>query len=168
MTPAWPPRSIDHKALVVAYTNVLSWPLHLGGVPVTEAGIDAALDRSTHGVWSVLCEDLFDAVVMPADAGRKVVLAMQRGKDHQDVGAVVPCLLAGSWRIFFVQARTGSVISGARVLSAMQRVALPPTEGSRWEVPPWSRAEPRRIELPNAQILVGWLSSPPDAAAARR
>ncbi|MFI1868887.1 hypothetical protein [Streptomyces jumonjinensis] len=162
MTSGWPPRSSDGAGLLAAYTSVLGWPLYANRVPVAKWGAAAVRDGSRCGVWSTLCADRFDAVRVPADAGRETVLLLERDEGLERAGVVVPCLVAGASRFFFVRAGTGHMVRNVEVLSGQQRVTLPPTGGFRWEAPPWSLDERRGLELPDAQVLVPWLRIPAD------
>ncbi|GLF98138.1 hypothetical protein [Streptomyces yaizuensis] len=158
-TSPWPPRSADATGLLTAYTGLLSWPLLADRVPVA-ADAGTVLTRLRNTEWSVLCGDRFDAVSVPAVAGRETALLLERDEDLQRAGTVVPCLVAGDQRFFFVRPGTAPRVPGAEVLSGESRVVLPPTFGLRWETPPWARAGRRPLDLPDGQVLTRWLRVP--------
>ncbi|MFD7552211.1 hypothetical protein [Streptomyces sp. NPDC059816] len=149
----WPPRSSDASGLLAAYTGVLGWPLLAGRVPVEPRDVPAVHARSRRTPWSTVCGTRFDAMSVPAAAGRGAVLALKRAEEHERDGVVVPCLLAGAKRIFLVAPGTGSAVPGAEVLSGEHLMPVPPTGGLRWETPPWDVCARRPVDLPDGRVL---------------
>ncbi|MGW1976552.1 hypothetical protein [Streptomyces sp. NPDC001889] len=151
----WPPRSSDPQALLNAYTEVLGWPLSADGAPVTGQDVGRVWQRSPLAKWTTLCVSRFDAVVVAGDVGAQLALLVERDHRLEAEGVVLPCLIAGAERVFFVSAGSGRLAKGEgiRVLSGDQRVTLPPSDDLRWETPPWSRGAPEPIALPDARVL---------------
>ncbi|MGW5679776.1 hypothetical protein ACWEV4_32660 [Streptomyces sp. NPDC003860] len=167
---AWPPRSSDASGLLAAYTDVLGWPLLADRDPVPQDDIALVLARSSRTVWSTLCEDRFDAVVVPAGRGRATALRLERDEDLRRAGVVVPCLVAGAAWVFFVRAGTAGSsvdVTGAEVLSVGQLLVLPPTDGNRWRTAPWDRDVRRPLDLPDARVLVPSVRAPAGPPADR-
>ncbi|MEO3976874.1 hypothetical protein [Streptomyces sp. CAU 1734] len=163
-TSPWPPRSADADGLLTACIGVLGWPLLADREPVAPQDVLSVQAKLPGAVWSTVCGTRFDAVAVPAAVGRGAVLALKRDEDQGRTGAVVPCLIAGAERIFFVRAGTGVTVPGARVLSGEQLVPVPPTGGLRWETPPWDVSTRRPVVPPDARVLVRHLTLLADPA----
>ena len=69
----------------------------------------------------------------------------------------MPCVLFGDKGTFLVAAGTAeelTELAGVEILAGPgARIVLPPTNGARWDTPPWSPTERTPLTLPGAGVL---------------
>ncbi|MBP2400738.1 hypothetical protein [Streptomyces syringium] len=150
-TSVWPPTTHDRPAVLHAYTDLLRWPLQVGGRPVTaeEAehllATDPGLPLETDG-------SLFDAATVAYSLGLETLIRL----DRMPQVPPVPCFTDGHSTVtFLLTPGTGEGLAGlsdVRV-GAGGPVALPPSTGLRWDTPPWNCTVPERLAIPAAEEL---------------
>jgi len=150
-TMSWPPTTRDGAALAHAYVSLLDWPLLVDGAVVTPEQAEELMERNPSAVMQTRGEG-FDTVSVPRGLGSDVLLNVDRSP------VTFPSFRVGDDVVtFLVEAGTGACladISEARIESGAL-VPLPPTQGLRWDTPPWDiyADGPKALKLPHARDL---------------
>ncbi|GLF95205.1 hypothetical protein [Streptomyces yaizuensis] len=132
---SWPPGPGDPSALEAVYREVLGWPV--AHRPTDDAGDAGDVQLG------VVC-GLFDAVVVPS------VVADLLTRIAPDGAAAPVMAVDAEWTALLVRPGTGHrmVRCGGEVLTGPEQwMALPPTGGRRWLVPPWHPDRPEPLPL---------------------
>lgn len=119
--------------------------------------MDDAFANSPTTVLLAACTS-FDAISVSYKAAIDVLVRLER----TEMTSAVPCLLNATTGTFLVEAGTGkhvAALGGVQIAAgADARITLPPTNGTRWDTPPWSRTEPIPLPLYSASALRPCLS----------
>ncbi|MFD4830615.1 hypothetical protein ACFWPV_12290 [Streptomyces uncialis] len=140
---SWPPRSSDSGALLTAYTQVMGWAVTLGHDP---AG-------SGEGRVVTVVSAGFDALVVPLEAGRTALWAVERSKvtapalRNPVLGSVAFLVAAGS-------AAALELPAGVGVVPGREGLVVAPTPGVRWDTTPWRPDRREPLPFPPARAVL--------------
>ncbi|MEU4896220.1 hypothetical protein AB0B12_26290 [Streptomyces sp. NPDC044780] len=137
-----------------AYAEVLGWSLRIGTELTQPGEVDNAFAHDSSAVLWAACTK-FDAVTTPRKAATSALVRLDRRS------TALPCLLCGETGTFLVARGSGvhvSALAGVQVMTgADARITLPPTNGVRWDTPPWHLTERAPLKLPSAVVLLSCL-----------
>ncbi|MEV4868598.1 hypothetical protein [Streptomyces syringium] len=150
-TSVWPPTTHDPSAVLHAYADLLRWPLHVGGQPVTAEQAECLLAAGPETALETT-GSLFDTVTVAYALGLETLVRL----DRMPQAPPVPCFTDGRSTVTFLLtpgAGEGLAGLGAVRVGAGGPVVLPPSAGLRWDTPPWDCTVPQQLELPTAGEL---------------